>query len=498
MGAIEDVYEDLDADVDLEKFREAVEAKVDQMGGLADEETAAMLVAHEVNDEEVNGIADIEPGMEEVKFIAKVIDVGELRTFERDDDEQPEGQVINVEVADETGSLRAAFWDERAEAVKNELEEGDVLRIKGRPKEGFNGIEVSVDDAEPDDDVEVDVAITDTYRVEDLSLGLSDVDLAGLVLDTESVRTFDRDDGSEGKVANLVLGDPTGKIRVTMWDERADRAEEIDPGTAVEVVDGYVRERDGSLELHVGDHGAVEEIDETIEYEPDRTPIDTVEMGQTVDLAGVVRSADPKRTFDRDDGSEGQVRNVRVQDDSGDIRVALWGEKADKEIAPGDEVALADVEIQDGWQDDLEASAGWQSTVTVLETGAIDADGEGANESASASSGADQTLGSFEDGGSDGAADASDADGGGAAGASASGDDESGGDAAVAAGGGAALADGEQTEFTGTVVQAGEPVVLDDGEETISVETDADVHLGQEVTARGELRDGRLDADDVF
>ncbi|SNZ12078.1 replication factor A1 [Natronoarchaeum philippinense] len=483
MGAIEDVYEDLDADVDLEKFREAVEAKVDQMGGLADEETAAMLVAHEVNDEEVNGISDIEPGMEEVKFIAKVVDVGDLRTFERDDDEQPEGQVINVEVADETGSLRAAFWDERAAAVEEELSEGDVLRIKGRPKEGFNGIEISVDEAEPDEDAEVEVAITDTYRVEDLSLGLSDVDLAGLVLDTEPVRTFDRDDGSEGKVANLVLGDPTGKIRITMWDERADRAEEIEPGTSVEVVDGYVRERDGSLELHVGDRGAVEEIDEEIEYEPDRTPIETLEIGQTVDLAGVVRSADPKRTFDRDDGSEGQVRNIRVQDDSGDIRVALWGDKADKEIAPGDEVALADVEIQDGWQDDLEASAGWQSTVTVLD----DADlGGGAGGGAeTADSGADQTLGSFED--ADGGSADSDS-------SSASGD----GAAAVAASGGAALAEGEQTEFTGTVVQAGEPVVLDDGEETISVETDADVHLGQEVTARGVLQDGRLDADDVF
>jgi replication factor A1 len=59
------------------------------------------------------------------------------------------------------------------------------------------------------------------------------------------------------------------------------------------------------------------------------------------------------------------------------------------------------------------------------------------------------------------------------------------------------MTDGEQTEFTGTVVQAGNPVVLDDGEETISVETDADVHLGQEVTARGLLRDGTIDADDV-
>jgi len=481
MGAIEDVYEDLEADVPEEKFREAVEAKVEQMGGLADEETAAMLVAHEIADNEVNGIADIEPGMDEVKFIAKVMGIGEVRTFDRDDEDQPEGQVVNVELADETGSLRAAFWDGQAEAATEELEVGDVLRVKGRPKDGYNGLEVSVEDAEPDDEVEVDVSVTDTYRVEDLSMGLSDVDLAGLVLDTEPVRTFDRDDGSEGKVANLVLGDPTGRIRVTMWDERADHATEIEPGTSVEVVDGYVRERDGDIELHVGDRGAVEEIDEEIEYEPERTPIETLEIGQTVDIAGVVRSADPKRTFDRDDGSEGQVRNVRVQDDTGDIRVALWGEKADKEIAPGDEVAFADVEIQDGWQDDLEASAGWQSSVTVL--------GDTTAQSDEPTADGDATLGSF-----DGSEDDATAD-----------DTEATSTAASDAGGATAnegttttaMADHERTEFTGTVVQAGNPVVLDNGEETVSVETDTDVHLGQEVTARGRLQDGTIDADDI-
>ncbi|PSP51475.1 replication factor A, partial [Halobacteriales archaeon QH_7_68_42] len=50
MGAIEDVYEDLETDVSEEEFREAVEEKVEQMGGLADEETAAMLLAHELNE----------------------------------------------------------------------------------------------------------------------------------------------------------------------------------------------------------------------------------------------------------------------------------------------------------------------------------------------------------------------------------------------------------------------------------------------------------------
>ena len=103
------------------------------MGGLADEETAAMLIAHELDDGEVNGIADIEVEMDEVKFLAKVTSVGDVRTFERDDDEQPEGRVVNVEVADETGSVRVSLWDEQAEAASDELEVGQVLRIKGRP-----------------------------------------------------------------------------------------------------------------------------------------------------------------------------------------------------------------------------------------------------------------------------------------------------------------------------------------------------------------------------
>jgi replication factor A1 len=485
MGAIEDIYADLDTDVPEAEFREAVEQKIEQMGGLADEETAAMLIAHELRDGEVNGIADVEPGMDEVKFLAKVVRVGEVRTFERDGEDE-DGRVVNVEAADETGTITLSFWDEQAQAAADgALDAGDVLRIKGRPKDGYNGLEVSVDQAEPDDEVEIDVQVGETATIDSLALGRSDVNVRGLVLDTDSVRTFDRDDGSEGRVSNLTLGDETGRVRVTMWDEQADRAEELAPGTAVEVVDGYVRERDGDLELHVGNKGAIEEVEESVEFTPETAAIDAVEIGQTVDIGGVIRSADPKRTFDRDDGSQGQVRNVRIQDETGDIRVALWGDKADKEIEPGDEVFVADVEIEDGWQDDLEASANWRSTVVVLE------DGNSAGRAAAGGGAADDANAGLDafagDDGSSGA-------GGGEESVEASG---AGGGAAVAAEE-ATTEDGDLVEFTGTVVQTGEPVVLDDGEETMSVETDATVQLGQEITARGQLRDDRLDAEDVF
>ena len=507
MGVIADEYEALDTDVSLEEFREAVEDKVEQMGGLADEETAAKLIAHELKDEEVNGIADIEPGMDEVKFLGKVVSIGELRTFERDEEDAEDGRVVNLEVADETGRIRISMWDKLAISAvgdpeadtHGEIEVGDVLRIAGRPKEGYNGVEVSVNKAEPDEDAELDVETQELYRVEDLSMGVSDVNLKGTVLDVGTVRTFDRDDGSEGRVSNLSVGDPTGRVRVTLWDEQAPLVSEFTDGQSVEIVDGYVKERDGSLELHVGSRGAVETIDEEIEYVPETTDIERVEIGQTVDIAGGVIETDSKRTFDRDDGSEGQVRNIRLRDETDDMRVALWGEEADTDIELADRVLVTDAEIQEGWQDDLEASAGWQSTVTVLdgETDAGDTT-ETTGSDAESNAGAETGLSAFEDADSDetseGAAAVEDTTAEAAA-ATAGTDATTGSEAGGAA---AATQVSETVEFTGTVVQAGSPIILDNGTETRQIEADAELRLGEEVTVRGTETDGTIDADDVL
>jgi replication factor A1 len=151
----------------------------------------------------------------------------------------------------------------------------------------------------------------------------------------------------------------------------------------------------------------------------------------------------------------------------------MWDEKAGSGVTPGAENQLADMEIQGSWQNDLEASAGWQSTVTVVGGGP---DEQLPEQSAVAeSAAADSGLGAFADAGEE---EPSDGD---------SPDDEMETDDP----------EDEYVEFTGVVVQAGEPVVLDNGEETLSVITDADVDLGQEVTVRGERTDGRVDADDI-
>ncbi|MFP4628407.1 MAG: replication factor A, partial [Halobacteriales archaeon] len=182
----------------------------------------------------------------------------------------------------------------------------------------------------------------------------------------------------------------------------------------------------------------LEPVDEAVRYEPQPTPIEALTEGDVATVSGVVRATDPVNTFDRRDGTEGRVRNVRVQDATGSIRVALWGERADVDLGPGDEVTVVDGTVQDGYRDDVELSANWRSTV-LSRAVEVEASEPEADEPAPTG----------------------------------------------------------PVEFTGTVVQPGDPIILDDGAETVHVEYGGDVGLGERVTVRGERDGDRIRATDL-
>jgi replication factor A1 len=45
----------------------------------------------------------------------------------------------------------------------------------------------------------------------------------------------------------------------------------------------------------------------------------------------------------------------------------LWGEKADIEIGPGDQLLCTDIMVKEGWQEDLEISTNWKTSISVME-----------------------------------------------------------------------------------------------------------------------------------
>ncbi|MFB6190209.1 MAG: OB-fold nucleic acid binding domain-containing protein [Candidatus Nanohaloarchaea archaeon] len=87
---------------------------------------------------------------------------------------------------------------------------------------------------------------------------MRNVNLKARITNILDANTFDRDDGSEGKVQNIVLADESGSIRVTLWDEQTEIAEKVEEGDAIEVHNAYTVEDDrGNAELRLGDESQV-------------------------------------------------------------------------------------------------------------------------------------------------------------------------------------------------------------------------------------------------
>src|SRR5574337_494493 len=140
---IEEVYGKLEGKLTRDEFKSKVEEKVNMMNGLCDTKTAAMLVASEMGLNETVKIKGITAARGSVVLDAKVLSIGDIREFSRDDGGV--GRVVNITLADDTGTIRAALWDEAADLVKiGDIKVGQNLKVKGYIKEGLRGHEINV------------------------------------------------------------------------------------------------------------------------------------------------------------------------------------------------------------------------------------------------------------------------------------------------------------------------------------------------------------------
>ncbi len=111
--------------------------------------------------------------------------------------------------------------------------------------------------------VEISEASDKDLDIDNIVPEMRNVNLKARVTNILDANTFTRDDGDEGKVQNIVLGDNTGTIRVTLWDEQTEIAEKIDEGDAIEIQNAYTVEDDReNAELRLGDESQVKMADD--------------------------------------------------------------------------------------------------------------------------------------------------------------------------------------------------------------------------------------------
>lgn len=103
-------------------------------------------------------------------------------------------------------------------------------------------------------------------QIQDLLSGLNDVTVTGQVVAVYPAKTFTRRDWTEGRLANIVVSDESGTLRVVLWNDKVELVEKgkIQRGQRISISHGYVREGwDGNPELHLGEKGNIKVLKKT-------------------------------------------------------------------------------------------------------------------------------------------------------------------------------------------------------------------------------------------
>ena len=216
-------------------------------------------------------------------------------------------------------------------------------------------------------------------KIGDLTAGLSDVSLTGRVIHVFPSHTFDRDDQRKGKVLRLIMGDKTGSVTVVFWDDKADHVEasKLASGKIIRILHGYSRERRGEIEVNMGNRGQMfmEPMDAVAEDYPSVdsffvTPAGVFKEG-TVHIQGVVADSFPVNTFVRQDGSEGKVSRLVIEEGGARMNLVLWDDKVEEygDIEKGTRVRVVAGSARTGNTGSPEVHVGWNTEIVEVEHG---------------------------------------------------------------------------------------------------------------------------------
>lgn len=90
-------------------------------------------------------------------------------------------------------------------------------------------------------------------KIKDLRNGMKRVNVEAKVMEKEAAReVMSRYKDETYRVANATIGDDTGQIKLTLWN---DQIEQVSENDTVKVENGYVTSFRGEIQLNVGRYG---------------------------------------------------------------------------------------------------------------------------------------------------------------------------------------------------------------------------------------------------
>lgn len=179
-------------------------------------------------------------------------------------------------------------------------------------------------------------------KISGLETGLHDISIVGRVMRISNVKAFTTKKGKEGKVANLMIADDTGEIRVVLWTDNIKLLKKVSEGDIVKINNVEIKDGYRSDEAHLQNRSTIEKLtDEDAEnfpeYEEKITPIADIKGEMQVNVVARVVRISRIRTYNSN-GRDGKFITIDLKDNSGPISLTLWN----KDVEIIDELKLSE------------------------------------------------------------------------------------------------------------------------------------------------------------
>jgi replication factor A1 len=325
-------------------------------------------------------IAEVEPGRQGFSVIARVMSISNPKLFTSRKGE--DGQLANMQIADNTGEVRLVLWTENIKHLKH-ISEGDIVEISDVDcKDGFRGgkefslrprsLLRAIDETSenyPDNIAEFPVYEENIISIADIGPD-EKVSIIGRLIRVPTPHSYESN-GKKGKVTSLEIQDKTGKIAYTLWNKDVKLIDSLDlkEGDMVKILNEQSRERNGEISLSHWD-GRILKIEgdyDIPEYEENIIKIGGAQEIKDVTLIGIVTKIQDTIQFDRQDGTKGYVKSIEITDETGSIRVTLWGDDTKLKVAKGDilKVMGGNIEYDDYATSGYRVNTNWNTELRV-------------------------------------------------------------------------------------------------------------------------------------
>jgi len=354
-------YEDVSFMNDLDIARMIVGTYVDEKNEpISDKEEHAM-----------DKISKLESGAQNLSVIGRVMGISNPKNFKSRKGKA--GKLCNMKLADDTGEIRVVLWTENIKLLKK-VKEGDIIQInKVEVKDGYRDKEIHLQPRSTIENLDSD-NFPDFPEYSEIITPINEIrpegeiNIIARVIRVSSIRTYQRD-GKEGHVASLELQDETGKISYTLWNRDVDLIKdlELNEGDSVKILSAQVRERDEEISLSHWDGRIIKGDFEVPDYKEEILKIAELQEMKDVTLIGIVTKIQDTISFERADGSSGFVRSIEIADDTGSIRVTLWGDDTKLEVNKGDIIKLVggNVEFDEYTSSGYRVNTNWNTHIII-------------------------------------------------------------------------------------------------------------------------------------